>query len=266
MSSRLDRYVAIGHREVEGWLQPAAIRALLVLAQVQRELDIAGPVCEIGVHEGRSFILLHLLTVPPERSVAIDLFERQHENADHSGAGDRNRLLRNLRIHGCDLDRIELITENSLHLSAARIVEACGGPSRMFSIDGGHTAEITYNDLTLAAGAVRDGGLVILDDFFNEAWPGVAEGACRFMAQRGGLLPVAIGGNKFLFTTSPGFAAKYRERLEAVSGLAASSAIAFGHPVVVFRIPTLRDGAVRTHVWRAIRHTRIAHVLRKLAG
>ena len=52
---------------------------------------------------------------------------------------------------------------------------------RLFSIDGGHTAAITEKDLQTAAECLVDGGAVILDDVFNEAFPAVSEGLLSYL-------------------------------------------------------------------------------------
>src|SRR5262245_20325013 len=85
----VDEYLKRGQRRVEGWLTPLAAEALVDLAGIQKRLEIRGPICEVGVHHGKLFILLHLLTIAPEASVGWDLFERQGENVDQSGRGDR---------------------------------------------------------------------------------------------------------------------------------------------------------------------------------
>ena len=114
-------------------------------------------------------------------------------------------------------------------------VRADAGPVRLFSVDGGHTADITASDLALAEASLCPGGIVILDDYFNEAWPGVSEGATRYLgAGTSTLVPVAIGGNKFVFTNSKELAGKYRE---ALCGLPENYVVkeqtAFDQPVVV---------------------------------
>jgi hypothetical protein len=215
-SHALKRYTTTGHRAVHGWLSDTAVALLSSLGAIQESLGIAGPVCEIGIHHGRSFILLHLLTNPPERSVGWDLFELQSQNVDRSGRGDLDRLTQNLRLHFCDLTRIDVKRANSLDLDAIAVVQACGARPRIFSVDGGHTAEITFHDLSVARGSIKDEGLIVLDDFFNEAWPGVAEGAMRFFEQaRGSIFPIAIGGNKLILTGSATFAGEYRTALRA---------------------------------------------------
>jgi len=226
----LERYRRGGHRAVEGWLSQRAVDAICELDAVQRRLD---------------------------------LFESQHENVDLSGQGSRTRLIENLERHGCDRDRVKLLTANSMRLKPADIVSAAGGSPRLFSIDGGHTAEATANDLRLAHDTVREGGIVILDDYFNPAWPGVSEGACRFMAagnQR--LHPVAITANKFFLAQGAESAETYRKALSERHPHARLSTV-FGEPVACFERPTLEERIVLSPQWRRFRETRTGRALRR---
>lgn len=264
MTLQLEKYCSTGHKTVEGWLLPGAIDAICELSTLQRRQGIEGPVCEIGVHHGRLFILLHLLSAPNERSLAIDLFEMQDENVDGSGKGSRTHLMRNLGAHGCDLARIELLAENSLRLTAARLVELCGGQPRLFSIDGGHTAETTRNDLVLSSQSICDGGLVILDDYFNSSWPAVSEGACTFMRETNGqLVPVAITSNKFFFTTDQAAAtACQRHLMETHVG--AKMSMVFDRDVVCCEPgsqQTLRQRVTAHPQWLKIRPTPVGRAL-----
>jgi hypothetical protein len=70
-------------------------------------------------------------------------------------------------------------------------------PIRLFSVDGSHTAAMTESDLRLAAAVLEPGGVVILDDYFNEQWPDVSIGANRVIAD-GTLAPFAIAPGKLL--------------------------------------------------------------------
>ena len=54
-----------------------AIELICRLGEAQREMGLAGHIAEIGVHHGRSFILLALLARASEKAVAIDVFEQQ---------------------------------------------------------------------------------------------------------------------------------------------------------------------------------------------
>ncbi len=203
----LNAYLKHGHQLVKGWLQPGAAHAIVLLSQQQCGANLSGGVAEIGVHHGKLFILLYLLGSENEPAVAIDLFSHQHLNVDRSGAGDLERFRRNLRRHA-DLSRLVLHEGDSTELTAAHLLALGRGPLRLISIDGGHTAEITAHDLATAEGALAEGGIVILDDCFNEEWPGVSDGVHRYFSQPRSIVPFAIGAGKTFFS-HPAFAQSY---------------------------------------------------------
>jgi len=258
-TKKLKNYSKKGYRRVDGWLIPVAMRAIIEIANVQQEKSIEGPVCEIGVHHGRLFILLHLLTRKSEKSVAWDLFDNQDENEGKSGMGNRTILNSNLEKHDCDLERIVIKTKNSLELTPEEILKDCDGRPRLFSIDGGHSAEITQNDLALAADTVCEGGVIILDDFFNEAWPGVAEGTCRYIIKNPGLYPVAIVGNKVMLTNVKSAADSYVSNLSfSFTGYISKKTTFFDQPVVCYR-------PLKTNViWKHLRDRPIGHFLKRV--
>ncbi|HEX2542784.1 MAG TPA: class I SAM-dependent methyltransferase [Caldimonas sp.] len=262
--NRLRAYARGGHRTVAGWLDGTAIAMIAALSTQQERAGIRGGVCEIGIHHGRLFILLHLLSHDGERCAAYDLFEMQAQNVDGSGLGDEVAFRNNLLEHGCDLSRIVVKSRNSLELRADEILEDVG-PVRLFSVDGGHTADITANDLALADAVLGRGGLVILDDFFNEAWPGVAEGASRYLSSpRCRLVPVAIGGNKFIFAHAD-FAERYRAGLEDLPGYLRSTQHVFGADVVVIRKATRVERLASTRAWKVLRATSTGRWIRSAA-
>ena len=184
------------------------------------------------------------------------------------GLGDKSIFLDNLRTHGCDVERIVVKSRNSLDMTAAE-VRTDAGPVRLFSVDGGHTADITASDLALAEASLCAGGVVILDDFFNEAWPGVSEGAARYLASGASqLVPVAIGGNKFLFSNNAELAARYRDALRALpDSYVVTDQTAFGKPVVVVQAKVVRmtDRLASTALWRQIRGTSAGRALKSAA-
>ena len=67
-----------------------------------------------------------MLTNSNEESTAIDLFEMQPDNIDKSGKGDKEKFIKNLKNNFCDLDRIKIITENSLNISHEYLLEQSG--------------------------------------------------------------------------------------------------------------------------------------------
>jgi hypothetical protein len=194
----LDAYLKHGQELVKGWLFPGAPQAIVLLSDEQRSSRLSGGVAEIGVHHGKLFILLYLLSSQDERAVAIDLFSHQNLNVDHSGAGDLKQFKRNLHRHA-DTSRLVIHEGDSTQLTAERMLELGRGPFRLISIDGGHTAEITAHDLATAEGALAEGGIIILDDCFNEEWPGVSDGVHRYFSEPRTIVPIGIGANKTFF-------------------------------------------------------------------
>ncbi len=94
-----------------------------------------------------------------------------------------------------------ILDMNSMDLSTSIIASHNLPAFRMFSIDGGHTLEITLHDLNLASCAVAPGGIVILDDINNSHWLGVATAAQLFSTLQDNLVPFLQIANKLYFTT-----------------------------------------------------------------
>jgi hypothetical protein len=250
-----EQYAERGHRQVYGWLTRTAARTTISLAACQQRLGVKGGVCEIGVHQGKFLILLGLLLQPQERALGIDLFENSVGGYEPSMKDD---VLARLRAFGIDARSVDLISANSMSLSPQSVLDSTG-PVRLFSVDGGHSAENTFNDLRLACGTLAPHGLVLLDDFFNPQWPGVAEGTCQFMAENPGLLaPVAIAGGKFAFARND--AEPYRQ---AIAGMRST---VFGQPVVVVLEPSMRATLIKTPLWQIMRRTPARALVRRYLG
>ena len=244
---RLFRYAGQDMRSVEGWLSGDAVWPIIEIAQQQLADGSESAIGEIGVHHGQLFLLLALASTNDEPCVGVDLFENQQENIDNSGHGDRDILEGHLKRFGLANGRVELLQRNSMTLSGAELVSAAAGRKfRLFSVDGGHTPDITVNDLHLAAEIMTDDGVIILDDVFSQMWPGVMTGFTRFMNDNPGrLFPFALCGNKTLISTSQAMADRWRAHLEPAAGYFMSRSDALlDHPVQI-----LMDGPGLPNLW-----------------
>ena len=92
----LEAYLSRGMNQVQGWLDSFSARAVAAIGREQQRLGLTGAVGEIGVHHGRLFILLYLLSAPEERAFAVDVFSDQTRNVDESGRGNEAIFLSNL--------------------------------------------------------------------------------------------------------------------------------------------------------------------------
>lgn len=208
--AEVDRFVR-QMSAMEGWFWPAAAYLIAWIDQRQRSAGVTGDFFEIGTYHGRSAALLASLLREGEQLGVCDLFgveaapnERPTivKNADAppmNGAarGFLPTFVDNLRRFGpagFD-DRLRIFRGSS----AALTPDDTGTRCRIVHIDGGHEAADVHADLVVADRALIADGIVVLDDFHNFAWPGVAEGFFKFMHERPGrFAPLAIGFNKGL--------------------------------------------------------------------
>jgi hypothetical protein len=198
---------------VHGWLHFTTAIGFLELLWWQEEHGTTGlGIAEIGIHHGKSFLVLAAGAVPGEPLLAIDLFERQDLNLDLSGQGNRDVFLAHL-AQFFPATRVEVIASPSDALWS-RIPELGLRGLRFFSVDGGHTRALTLNDLRLADAALAEGGVCALDDVFNTHWTGVVSGLADFLRADAGLVPFAFLPNK-LMLCRPRHAASYAAHLRA---------------------------------------------------
>ncbi|MCW2238765.1 class I SAM-dependent methyltransferase [Azospirillum canadense] len=267
VSGPVQQYVHGHHRRVDGWLSRLDATLISCVGQWQSGAGVTGAVGEIGVHHGRLFILLALLRKAGERAFAIDLFEDQQFNVDQSGQGDEAVFRANLARFGIDAGTINIVKGNSLALTWAGLSGGLEQSVRLFSVDGGHTAEITRNDLTIADDSLGEGGVIVLDDYFNPEFPAVSEGMCRFMIERPhALAPFAIGDNK-LMLARPGWAERYRAMLFGTvkPRYFVRDTELFGTPISVFRTPrTLMQIIRQTNLTRRLRSHPLGRALKPI--
>jgi hypothetical protein len=126
-----------------------------------------------------------------------------------------------------------------------------------FSVDGGHTAELTENDIRVAEASVADDGVVAVDDVFNERWPSVMLGLGRYLGDGSPVLvPCAIGGGKVFLAKGADRARELATALQddhstAIGYITSASSTALGNwPVTVLetkiRAETLLRGIAGT--------------------
>ncbi len=265
----LSAYIHHGHSRVQGWLSKGAISLISAVGEIQSRMRLKGHVSEIGVHHGKLFVLLYLMLRKSEKAVAVDIFENAELNVDASGKGNKSVFLRNVKRFSGDTSRLKIIHQSSTQISHKDIIESVGGTVRLFSVDGGHTAEITYYDLMTANNSLCEGGVIILDDYFSESWPEVSEGTNKFFYtnKNNRLTPFLIGGNKLLFTTGRSYARRYIDALQNYKlGESHKLSRLFGEPVLCadFTPPTLRKRFEQTWLWKYLRKRQAGKLIKTL--
>ena len=213
MSKELNRYIKSGIEKVHGWLEQTDVDYILEIVNYQNQSNIYGSVGEIGVHHGKLFILLNLLTREDEHSFAIDLFDEQKENIDRSGLGDLRIFKSNLDNYATNNQNIEILSMNSLNLDKNFYRETSSKKFKLFSIDGGHHYKAVINDLKIAEEVMVEGGVVLLDDLLNPLWIEVVSAYSSYKLKGGKLVAFAITKDKLYLTNSKKHAEGYQEAL-----------------------------------------------------
>lgn len=112
-----------------------------------------------------------------------DVFELQEKNVDGSGFGNKEYFLNQCKKNGIDPSSISLFVGSSAEIGPKNLqVTANIKPFRIISVDGGHTRQLTINDLIVAASNLVEGGIIVLDDVLNFTnWPGVVDGLITWL-------------------------------------------------------------------------------------
>jgi hypothetical protein len=206
----LDTYLNEGYQHIAGWLHQSAVDATLGIGDIQREAGVAGPICEIGVWEGRYLTLLSFLPPGEQRIVGVDPFIHVPDRAAQLA-----RLHQNIDQYACRPPLVTILERGSESLSAAELIFLGGGRYQFASVDGDHTMAGCLRDLWLVEQLLAPGGVIAVDDICNMTCPGVVEAAVRYGTSPGATLaPFLIAGNK-LFMTQRAECTRYRSKLLA---------------------------------------------------
>jgi hypothetical protein len=195
-------YVLNGLDKVEGWgIDPFLARIFLLFDRFQKMNQVKGNLLEIGVHYGRSAILMALMAARGETAIFVDLFDWQDQNIDFSGSGDRQIFEHNLATWAPDC-RVKIIQANSTILDFTSDANLKSGV-RFAHIDGAHYREAVLNDIRKTHQVLCEFGIVVIDDFMHSGFPEVNEACNSYLAERDktALVPVACGMNKLVLTT-----------------------------------------------------------------
>jgi hypothetical protein len=209
---------------VEGWLGDRMWQIVDVIGSILERNGVRGNIAEFGVHHGLFLFLLNTIRNDGEECFAIDVFDNQNLNVDHSGRGSLSVFLSHIETlmaaqRGC----FRIVQRDTMSFSAAEVTDLFGRKGvKFFSIDAGHTILHTRNDLQLVQEVLIPGGIVALDDYMSVHWPGVTEGFYRFMdSGNRRLKPFLYFQNKLFLTTVSEHGSclqQFRTAIEALCG------------------------------------------------
>jgi len=198
-------YLENSYNEIHGFLWDEATLCTVLLSQIQRKLSIGGDVAEIGLWYGKYFFLLSLLCREGEKATGVDSFVHAADPVEHE-----RQFRQFLQDSVSGNKHVSVLKEDSQTLTPRDLDPDNEKKIRIFSVDGDHTCAGALHDLKLAAETICQGGVIILDDYYNPTCPGVTEAYFRFdvMYREYNLRPFAYIANK-LFITHDSHAQQY---------------------------------------------------------
>ena len=160
----LRHYKEVIDREVEGWFYP---KDIIITHGILKELQKPkGDVCEIGVAYGKSAIAISQF-ISNNNFYLYDIFseaDKQKATSNIAKFGNANNLIWRLE-DTTQLKFDDVIFQNEL---------------RFLHIDGCHEHSAVLSDLNLFSSKMRDDGIIALDDFQDQEFPGVNSAAFQF--------------------------------------------------------------------------------------
>lgn len=163
--------------QVPGWFTLVDFELFRAFSETQLELGFRGDILEIGTYKGKSGILLTLCAEPTEKVWLLDLYadiqyEVSSDSRDYKKL-DQSQTIKNLNRFG---SKYELVFGNSLEIP--NLIP--GTSHRIIHIDGSHQYEIVRQDLQNSLKILSPAGIIVLDDYSNFAYPGVARAFWEF--------------------------------------------------------------------------------------
>ena len=178
---------------INGWFHKEEAQMFLWLDYIQKKENISGNLFEIGTFEGKSSLMLALMTNPEKEKLGLcDLYSEMDWDPEW-GEVNRKVIINHLKSFFDDISFIKIYEKRSDKLAD----NECNN-CRFFHIDGGHSEEDTLNDLKLASKSIIQKGLVIIDDLYLQNLPTVTDGIYKFLIDENSLVPVAMFAKKLL--------------------------------------------------------------------
>ncbi len=163
---------------IPGWFTLTDHEVFVAINAIQKKFSISGNLLEIGTFCGKSGALLSLLASPEEEVSLLDLFDGLVNEEILDTADYRKMTLDKARR---TLDRYgesyNLVAGNSLEITSLIQLST----HRFIHIDGSHQYEVVKKDLLNSLSYLAKGGVIVLDDYRNFQFPGVARAFWEFV-------------------------------------------------------------------------------------
>jgi hypothetical protein len=190
--------------DFEGFFGDESAALFDIFLSFQKEQNIKGDFLEIGVYKGRSALMSGLHLENNEAFHLIDSYASLLEEVEKKMSlilGERGKY------HPTPS---QLLTSDMLGVSKYSL--------SWMHIDGSHTGRAVWNDLSLCEPLLSEEGILVLDDFFNPAYPQITEATFKFLNQYSYSLSLILTAWNKAYLARPLFARKYLEMIHDTLG------------------------------------------------
>ena len=203
-SEKIQEYFTTHINSLDGWFYPIDALLFAYISEIQEQCSFYGNLCEVGVFKGKSLSFLCLMANELEKVYGIDLYD----------GSDYSDTLKTIFTVTGDEKSAVLIQENSLNITFDELVKIIGAPLRFLHIDAGHLFEEVLSDLEKFSQLMSPIGVVVLDDYYDRAYPGICAAVHSFLINDNftNFVPFAIGANK-IYLCNPSLANHYQRQL-----------------------------------------------------
>lgn len=181
------KFINTDANTMKGWFFPPDMLTFYVLNTLQTRFNVQGSLCEVGVYEGKSLVLLSLFAKDSEAVYGFDLFP---DDMQANCQANINRL-GNPAV-------VKLFAGDTSTINTQGLKDIVQQPTRMLHIDAGHEYHEVLHQLHLFAPFVKEGGIIIMDDYQDREFPGIEAAVLDFceIDRPRRFVPFFAGGNK----------------------------------------------------------------------
>jgi len=205
-SQALVTYINGGSDAVEGWFFRLDMVLWAKLDAFQKAFGTVGDLCEVGVYKGKALALLGMVARDQETIYGFDSYP-------NDWLGETQKTMSAFCPWRSD---IHYVQENTASLNSEALGRRFSNKLRLLHIDAGHEYHEVLHTLYLFAPFVAAEGVIVMDDYHDHEFPGVAAATLDFCWNREirPFVPFLAGANK-MYLCMPGLAERYQLALLA---------------------------------------------------
>lgn len=165
-------------KDIQGWFNIDDCSHFKLLLSMQTLMGIKGDLFEIGSFHGRSTAMMAWCLEEDENIHVCDAFE-EHTDDFYENKPSPKRLIANIKKVNPSLNINKIVIYQCL---SNNLTIDINQKFRFIHIDGGHSAEQVYFDLNLSNKFLIQKGIIAIDDYKHNNWPGVTHGVEKFLS------------------------------------------------------------------------------------